>query len=171
MNLQKAAQASNANDENRLQNVKSEKIVQPPVAQFEAFSVYENVNDNKENSSKTATNVQPKQKKKEVPSAVLKLHSQRFFFLHFNHFIMFDILSYPFSESRRRKKCKMHPPYRLRCRWLPTPACAQIWKANRYKKIGKRRRLKLPASCSSTSSNTETIFTNTWGKSKYESGR
>ncbi|XP_077292152.1 cyclin-A1-like [Arctopsyche grandis] len=59
-------------------NVKFEKHVQPPVAQFEAFSVYENVSDDKENVPKGVVKVQAKQRnKKEVPAGVLKLHSQR----------------------------------------------------------------------------------------------
>lgn len=65
--------------------------MQPPVAQFEAISVYENDSENKENPSKTAANIQPKQRKKEVPSAVLKLHSQRFVF-NIGCFFIFDIL-------------------------------------------------------------------------------
>ena len=64
--------------------------MQPPVAQFEAISVYENDSENKENSSKTTANLQPKQRKKEVPSAVLKLHSQRFAF-NFGYFFVFNI--------------------------------------------------------------------------------
>lgn len=74
------------NNENRARAVNkrdkvlpsSQSSVIPPVAQFEAFSVYEDKSEEQKNIPKEPIKIHVKKTEKHVPSSVLNLHTQRY---------------------------------------------------------------------------------------------